>query len=139
MKHSDRLIQTNLVQNSSNPPAARFKAPKSTVDSLVALALAEDIGVLIQWATVELGLLPQVGSEEAVGVGDGDEGGLESVLERLGGSGRGGVDVLDTSQLQQTLDGWRSDQAGTARSWDQLETYQYLNLRCLSWWNVCLP
>lgn len=87
---------------------------------LVALALAENVRVLLERAADELGLLPQVGSEEAVGVGNGDKGGLEGVLEGLGRSGRGGVDVGDTGQLQQTLDGWGGDETGTTGSWDEL-------------------
>jgi hypothetical protein len=83
---------------------------------LVALALAEDIGVLVERRADELGLLPEVGGEETVGVGDGNEGGLEGVLEGLGGTGRGRVGVLDTSKLQQTLDGGGSNETGTAGS-----------------------
>jgi hypothetical protein len=94
---------------------------KMSMKHLVALALAENIGVLLEWGADELGLLPQVGGEETVGVGDGNEGGFEGVLEGLGRTGGGGVDVGDTSQLQQTLDGWGGDEAGTARSWDELE------------------
>lgn len=88
---------------------------------LVALALAEDIGVLVERRADELGLLPEVGGEETVGVGDGNEGGLEGVLEGLGGTGRGGVGVLDTSKLQQTLDGGGSNETGTAGSGNKLE------------------
>jgi hypothetical protein len=47
-------------------------------------------------------------------VGDGDEGSLQGVFESLGGTGRGSVDVGDTSQLTETLDGGGSDKAGTA-------------------------
>lgn len=68
--------------------------------TLVALALAEDVGVLLERGAGELGLLPEVGGEEAVGVGDGDEGGLEGVLEGLGAAGGGGVGVVHTSKLQ---------------------------------------
>jgi hypothetical protein len=86
---------------------------------LVALAIAEDIAVLLERAADELGLLPEVRSEEPVGVGDGNEGGLEGVLQGLGRSGRGSVDVVNTSQLQQTLDGGRSDETSTTRSRDK--------------------
>jgi hypothetical protein len=86
---------------------------------LVALAVAENIAVLLERAADELGLLPQVRSEESVGVGDGNEGGLEGVLQGLGGSGRGSVDVVDTSQLQQTLDGGRGHETSTTRSRDK--------------------
>lgn len=89
--------------------------------NLVLLALAQDITELLQRAADELSLLPQVGGEEAVGVDDGDEGGLEGVLEGLGGAGRGGVGVLDTSELEETLDGGGGDKAGTAGSGNELE------------------
>lgn len=88
---------------------------------LVALSLAEDITVLLEWAADELGLLPQVGSEESVGVRDGHEGSLEGVLKSLGGTGRGSVDVVNTGELEQTLDSWRCDQASTTRSGDELQ------------------
>jgi hypothetical protein len=65
--------------------------------------------------------LPQVGCQEAVGVGDGDESGLEGVLEGLGGSGGGGVDVLDTGKLEETLDSGRCDETGTTGSGDELD------------------
>ena len=87
---------------------------------LVALALTENVRVLLEWGADELGLLPEVRSEEAVGVGDGDEGGLEGVLEGLGRSGRGSVDVVDTSQLQETLDSWGGNETSTTWSWDEL-------------------
>ena len=86
----------------------------------VPLAVPKGVGILLQRAPDELGLLPQVGCEEAVGVGDGSEGGLEGVLEGLGRAGRRGVGVLDTGELQETLDGGRSDEGGTAGSRDKL-------------------
>lgn len=92
----------------------------SWAKNLVALALAEDVRVLIERGADELVLLPQVGGEEAVGVGDGREGGLEGVLKGLGATGRGRVGVVDTSELQQTLDGGGGDNAGTAGSGDEL-------------------
>lgn len=54
------------------------------VNRLVALLGAQSVGKLLQRAPDELGLLPQVGGQEAVGVGDGGESGLEGVLEGLG-------------------------------------------------------
>ena len=87
---------------------------------LVTLALTQHIAVLLQRGADELRLLPQVRRKEAVGVRDGDEGGLECVLEGLGRPGRGCVDVADTSELEQALHGWRGDETGTAWSWDEL-------------------
>lgn len=98
---------------------ARKKGTPPT-NRLVALALAQNVAVLLQRTPGELGLLPQVGGEEAVGVADGREGRLERVLERLGRAGGRGVDVLDTGQLTQALDGWGGDETGTAWGWDEL-------------------
>lgn len=76
------------------------------MNCLVALALTEHIRVLLKRGAAELGLAPEVRSEEAVGVGDGGEGGLEGVLEGLGAAGRRRVGIVDTSKLEQTLDSW---------------------------------
>lgn len=54
---------------------------------LVSLAFPQGVGELLQRGSDQLGLLPQVGGQEAVGVGNGGEGGLEGVLEGLGGTG----------------------------------------------------
>ena len=128
MKHNDRLIQMNLkaslrkhlLSTHALTRLPSLHALMARIEHLVALALTQHIAVLLERAAGELSLLPKVGSQEAVGVGDGDEGGLEGVLKGLGRTGRGRVSVVDTSQLQQTLHGGRSDKAGTTRSWDQL-------------------
>lgn len=93
----------------------------ATAQHLVLLALAEHVAVLLQRASGKLGLLPQVGGEESVCVGDGDEGRLEGVLERLGGTGGRGVDVGHTGELEETLDGGRGDEAGTAGRGDETD------------------
>lgn len=68
---------TNSSINHQSPP----------VNRLVALLGAQSVGKLLQRAPDELSLLPQVGGEETVGVGDGGESSLEGVLEGLGGAG----------------------------------------------------
>lgn len=88
---------------------------------LVALLSAQCVGELLQRTPDELGLLPQVGGQEAVGVGDGGESSLEGVLEGLGGAGGGGVGILDTGELEETLDGGGGDQGGTTGSGDKLK------------------
>ena len=97
-----------------------MSTPASTI-ILVLSVLLEGIGKLVEGIPDELGLLPQVGCQERVGVGRGDKRRLERVLERLGRAGRGGVDVAHTTQLQQALDGGRGDQAGTTWGGDELE------------------
>lgn len=90
------------------------------LSTLVALALTEDIRVLLEGGSDELGLLPQVGGEESVGVGDGNKGGLEGVLKGLGATSGGRVGVRDTGKLQQTLDGRGGDDTGTTGGRDKL-------------------
>ena len=79
------------------------------------------IAELLERRPDKLVLLPEVGSEESIGVADGSEGGLEGILESLGGTGRVGVDVRDTSELEKTLDSGGSNETGTTGSRDQLE------------------
>lgn len=73
---------------------------QNILSTLVALALTEHIRVLLEGRADELGLGPKVGGEESVGVGYGDESGLEGVLKGLGATGRGRVGVVDTGKLQ---------------------------------------
>jgi len=89
---------------------------------LVPLALAKDVAVLLERRRGELVVLPQVGCEETVGVCDGDKGSLQGVLEGLGGTGRGSVNVGDTSQLQETFDGRRSNETGTTGSGNETDS-----------------
>lgn len=60
---------------------------KKKRSSLVSLAFPQAIRKLLQRTSDELGLLPQVGGKEAIGVGDGDEASLEGVLKSLGRTG----------------------------------------------------
>lgn len=101
----------------SKPP---IRQSPTTTNRLVALLGAQSVGELLQRAPDELGLLPQVGGQEAVGVGDGGKGGLEGVLEGLGGAGGGSVGILDTGELKETLDGGGGDQGGTTGSGNKL-------------------
>merc|ERR1712227_855924 len=135
MKSTDRLVQTGGESSIASFKLSDFlsgiyHAAKRThpsilwrqaASALVALALTEDVRVLVKRGADELVLLPQVGGEEAVGVGDGREGGLEGVLKGLGATGGGRVGVVDTSELQQTLDGRGGDNAGTAGSGDETD------------------
>lgn len=83
--------------------------------------MAESVGELLKRALDELGLLPQVGGEETVGVGDGNEGGLEGVLKGLGGTSRGSVGILNTSELEETLDSGGGNEASTAGSGNETD------------------
>ena len=92
-----------------------------TAVHLVLLALTEDVAVLLEGRPCESGLAPQVGGKESVCVGDSDEGSLQCVLKGLGGTSGCGVSILDTSQLQETLDSGRGDEAGTTGSGDKTD------------------
>jgi hypothetical protein len=67
--------------------------------ALIPLSFPQHITILLQRASLELGLLPQVGCEVSVGVSDSNEGSLESVLKGLGRTGGRGVRIRDTGQL----------------------------------------
>lgn len=98
--------------------------PSSSGDTLVPLLTGpQRVCELLQRAALELGLGPQVGGEEAVGVGDSDEGSLEGVLEGLGGAGGGGVGILNTSELEESLDGGGGNETGTTGGGDELQSY----------------
>ena len=103
------------VSSKTSHPHALLSSP------LVPLAVAQGVGKLLQGTPQQLGLLPQVGGQEAVGVGDGDEDGLEGVREGLGGAGGRRVGVLDTSELEEALDGGGGNEASTTGGRDQLE------------------
>lgn len=110
------------MQNRSNKTSKTPDPPPNfarTTPRLVPL-LPEGVGVLLEGTPDELGLLPEVGGEEAVGAGHGTEGGLEGVLERLGRAGGRGVGVLDTGELEEALDGGGGDEASTAGGGDEL-------------------
>ena len=92
-----------------------------TAVHLVLLALTEDVAVLLEGRPCESGLAPQVRGKESVCVGDSDEGSLQCVLKGLGGTSGCGVSILDTSQLQETLDSGRGDEAGTTGSGDKTD------------------
>lgn len=77
------------------------------------IGLGEQVGVLLQRRLLELGLEPEVGRKEAVGVGQGLEGGLNKVTEGTRVPGGRGVAVLDTSHLQNLLGGASGDDSYT--------------------------
>ena len=118
MKHN-RIVLTPLPH-----PHPRFSTNKPALPPhrvrLDALAVSQSIGELLQRAAQQLGLLPQVGSKETVGVGNSDKGSLEGVLEGLGGTGGRGVGVLDTSELEESLDGGGGNKASTTGGRDKL-------------------
>lgn len=128
IKSSFQLFRSYSQKKSRNPVGKWFKKkndhanlfPRHGTNNLVLLALAQDVTELLKRAADELSLLPEVRSKEAVGVDDSKEGGLEGVLEGLGGAGRGGVGILDTGKLEQTLNGGGGNKAGTTGSGDKL-------------------
>ena len=86
----------------------------------VSLSFPQHIAEFFQRAPVKLRFLPQVWRQESVRVTHGYERSLQCVLEGLCRAGGGSVDVLDAGELEETLDGWGSDEAGTTGSRDEL-------------------
>src|SRR4051812_10286534 len=75
--------------------------------SLILLAFPQSVRVLLKRTTDKLRLLPQVGGQEAVAIRDSGEGSLEGILKGLCRARGGGIGVLNTSKLEETLDGGR--------------------------------
>lgn len=86
----------------------------------VSLSFPQHVAEFFQRAPVEFRFLPQVRRQEPVRVAHGYEGSLQCVLEGLCRAGGGSVDVLDAGELEETLDGWGSDEAGTTGCRDEL-------------------
>jgi len=101
----------------------REKGPHTeqrTINFLILLRLhpSQLIAKLFQRGADEFVLLPQVRGQEGICVSDSGKGCLERVLEGLCRAGGGGVDVRDTSQLEQTLDSGGGDETSSAGSGD---------------------
>lgn len=71
---------------------------------------------------VLLGFAPEIWTLIHVGVGESLEGSLDEVTLGLGGSTGGGIDVLDTCELQDLLGGGGSDDAGTSGGGNKSDT-----------------
>lgn len=82
--------------------------------------LVERVGEFFEGILDEFGFFLEVGGEEVVGVGDGDEGGFEGVFEGFGGIGGGGVGVFDISELEEVFDGGGGNEVGIMGSGDEL-------------------
>lgn len=93
-----------------------YISTKCLVSSLSTLGLFSE-GV--QWRSNQRLNGPQVRGQETVSVTDGNEGSLQGVLGSSGRTGRRSVNILNTSQLHQLLDNWRSDNTLTSWGWDQ--------------------
>ena len=86
----------------------------------ISLPLPQHIAEFLQRAPVKLRLLPQIRRQEPIRVPHRHERSLERILERLCRAGGGSVDVLHARELEETFDGWGSDEAGSTRCGDEL-------------------
>ncbi|KAH3667994.1 hypothetical protein OGAPHI_001748 [Ogataea philodendri] len=107
--HSSPNYKPNETQQAS-------AGPEKTLEQCKFGAL---VSVDIQRRVGKSKLLPQVRSQETVSRTDGSETSLQGVLGSSGGTGGGGVDVLDTSKLQDGLDSWGGNDTGTSWSRNQ--------------------
>lgn len=68
------------------------------------------------------GLLPEIGGQVLVGFLKGVESGLQEVFSGLGAASGGGLDVLDTSHLEDLLGGGGSDDTRTSGTGDKSDS-----------------
>jgi len=81
--------------------------------------LGKEISVLLEGSGNILGLAPEFGGEEAIGLGKSVEGGLDEVTKGLGGATGAGEAILNTGELENLLGGAGSDDTGTTGGGDQ--------------------
>lgn len=91
-------------------------------DTLASLAgLLQEIGVLLVRGLAQWQVLPQIRSQEGVGLGNGRVGGLGKVTQSCGRTTRHGVTILDTGHLEQLLGDWGRYDTGTTGSRNQTD------------------
>lgn len=66
--------------------------------------------------------LPEIGGEETVSVADSDKGSLQGVLKGSGRAERRSVSILNTTELEKSLDSGGSDDTGTTGSGDKSDS-----------------
>ena len=87
----------------------------------VSLRLPQCIRILLQRASDQLGLLPQIRRQEPVAIPHRSESRLERVLQRLRAPGAARVRILHAGQLEQSLHGRRGHQPCSSRGGDQAD------------------
>jgi len=83
------------------------------------VSLCQVVAELLVWRLGEHSLLPQVGCQVGVGLGDSGVSGLGEIAESAGRATGRGVTILNTSHLQEFLGDRSRDNAGTAGGGDQ--------------------
>jgi hypothetical protein len=78
--------------------------------------------VLFDQGSFVFGLLPEIGSQVSVGFLEGVEGGLQEVFSGLGAASGGGLDVSNTSHLEDLLGGGGSDDTRTSGTGDESDS-----------------
>lgn len=79
----------------------------------------QEVGVLLVGSFAERAVLPQIGRQVGVGLGDGRIGGLGEVTQSAGGTTGRRVAILDTGHHQELLGNGGRDDASTTGSRNQ--------------------
>jgi len=81
--------------------------------------LGQEVGELLVGRFVEGGLLPQVGRQVGIGLGNRSISCLGEIAQSRGGTTGLGVAILDTGHVEQLLGNTSGDDSGTTRGGDQ--------------------
>lgn len=110
------------LQTTTTHPST-FLTLTSAKHALISLPLSQHIPKLLERTPVQLGILPQIRRQEPIRIADGHKRRFQRVLERFGAAGRGGVDVLDAGELEETFYGGGGDETRTAGGGNELEAW----------------
>ncbi len=115
-------VRAVTTEATSATTASTASLGSITARSSLLLSSLEEISVSDEGRGEEVSLGPQVGGKETIGVQESVVGGSHEVLEGSGGTGRGGEDILNTSELQELLGVGGTNDTSTSGGGDQSDS-----------------
>ena len=118
---SGSLTSTSGLTSASTLASATSWAASASWSTLSSFfsSLREEVGVLDEWGVSEGSLWPEIWGKITVGLLEGMEESVNEVLSGSGLTGRLGVNIIDTSELEDLLGNLGSNTTGTSWGWDE--------------------